>query len=89
MMPKLSDFVFILKTCSDQTLAKLIDQGVAVVLFLSRHPKNLQNEKFSSAWKLLKLTWGVNFESRRTILDIETHFLEVKPVFRGVNSRIG
>ena len=38
--------VFIFKICSDQILAKLINQGgVAAVLFSSRHPKNLQNEK--------------------------------------------
>ena len=49
---------FILKTCSDQILAKLINQGVAAALFSSIFPKNLQNEKFSSNWKLLKLTRG-------------------------------
>ena len=53
--------VFTLKTCSDQILAKLLNQGVAAALFSSRHPKNLQNEKFSSSWILLKLTWGGAF----------------------------
>ena len=34
-----------LKTCSDQILPKLINQGVAAALLSSRRPKNLQNEK--------------------------------------------
>ena len=62
-----------------------IDQfggGGAAALFSSRCPKNLQNEKISSTWKLLKLTWGVNFGSRRTILDKKTQF-KVKPIFWG------
>ena len=65
-------------------LAKLINSGggVAAALFSSRCPKNLQNEKISSTWKLLKLTWGVNFGSRRTILDMKTQF-KVKPIFWG------
>ena len=35
--------VFILKTRSDQILAKLINQGIAAVLFSLRRPKNLPN----------------------------------------------
>ena len=74
--------VFIVKTCSDQILAKSIDQGVTAALFSSRRPKIYKMKKFPSTWKLLKLTWGVNFGSRKTILDIKT-FFKVKPVFRG------
>ena len=37
--------MFIIKTCSDQILAKLINLGAAAALFSSRGPKNLQNEK--------------------------------------------
>ena len=33
-------------------------RGVAAALFSSKGPKNLQNEKISSTWKLLKLTLG-------------------------------
>ena len=66
--------VFILKTCSDQILAKLIYQEVATPLFSWRQPNNFE--------KLLKLTWGINFGSRRTILDIKTLFYKVKPIFR-------
>ena len=53
------------------------------MLFSSRCPKNFEMKKISSARKLMKLTWGFNFGSRRTILDIKTHFLKVKLVFRG------
>ena len=56
-----------------------------LLLFCHRDvPKILKMKNFSYVWKLLKLTWGVNFGSRRTILDIKTHFFKVKPVFRGL-----
>ena len=41
LMPKLCDF----KTCSDQILAKLVDQGVAAAVFLSRHPAKIYKMK--------------------------------------------
>ena len=64
--------------------SKIDQSGVAADLFLSRRPKNLQNEKFSSTWKLLKLTWGGgNFGSRRTILDIKLIFLKLSPFSGG------
>ena len=94
MMPKL--LVFILKTRSDQILAKLINQsgvcvcmcvcvcvcvwggggGVAAALFSSRRPKNFENEKNFLCLKIAEIDMGVNFGSRRTILDIKTHFLK-------------
>ena len=33
--------------------------------------------------EIAKIDMGVNFGSRRTILDSKTHFLKVKPIFRG------
>ena len=59
MMSKYCDFcVFIFKTCSDQILAKLINLGGCCCSFPIKRSKNLQNEKNSSTWKLLKLTRG-------------------------------
>ena len=51
MMPKPGDFQFLfLKTCSDQILAKLINQDGLVLLFSHRDvPKILKMKKFSSA----------------------------------------
>ena len=66
--------VFIIKTCPDQILAKLIYQGVAAALFSSRHPKNLQNEKISLCLEIAEIDLGVNFGSRRTIVDIKNSF---------------
>ena len=64
--------------------SKIGQSGGLLLLFSHRDiPKILKMKNFSYAWKLLKLTWGVNFGSRRTILDIKTHFSKVKPVFRG------
>ena len=72
----------------DQILAKLSIRRVGAAHFSSRRPENFENEKVSSALKLLKLTWGVTFGSRRTVLDIKTHFLKVKPLFPKVHNRI-
>ena len=64
--------------------SKISLSGGLLLLFSHRDvPKILKMKNFSYAWKLLKVTWGVNFWSRRTILDIKTHFFKVKPVFRG------
>ena len=64
--------------------SKIGQSGRLLLLFCHRDvPKILKMKNFSYVWKLLKLTWGVNFGSRRTILDIKTHFFKVKPVFRG------
>ena len=55
--------------------SKIGQSGGLLLLFSHRDiPKILKMKNFSYAWKLLKLTWGVNFGSRRTILDIKTHF---------------
>ena len=70
--------VFILKTHSDQILAKLINQGVAAALLKSKHPKNVENEKLSSAWQLLKL----NDSGHKKLI-----LLKLKIRFPGVNSR--
>ena len=45
--------------------------------------KNFENEKFFLCLKIAEIDMGVNFGLRRTILDIKTHFLNVKPVFWG------
>ena len=66
--------VFIFKTRSDQILAKLINQGVAAALFASRRPENFENEKLFLCLKIAQINMGVNSGSRRTILDIKTHF---------------
>ena len=76
-------FSFILKTCSDQILAKLINQGVAAALFSSKRPKNFENEQIFSCFKIAEIDMGVNFGSGRTILYIKLIFLKVKAVFRG------
>ena len=61
-------------TCSDQVIAKSINQGVAVALFSLRRSKNFENEKNSLWLKIAEIDMGVNFGSRRTILDIKTDF---------------
>ena len=43
--------------------------------------KYFENEKFFLCLKIGEMDMGVNFGTRRTILDIKTHFLNVKPVF--------
>ena len=83
IMPKLCDLVFIFKTCSDQILAKLINRrgGVAAALLSSRLLKNFGNKKICLCLKVAKIGMGGNFGSRRTILEIRTHFFKVKPIF--------
>ena len=76
-------FSFYFKTCSDQILAKLINQGVAAAFFSSRSPKNFENEKIFLCFKIAEIDMGVNFGSRRTILDLKTHFLKLNPFFGG------
>ena len=63
--------------CSDQILEKLINRGVAAALFSSRCLKNFEDEKVVLYLKIAKMDMGVNFASRRTILDIDTHFLKL------------
>ena len=61
-------------------------RGVAAALFSSRRPKNFENEKFSLCLKIAEIDMGggVNFGSRRTILDIKTHFfLKLNPFSGG------
>ena len=62
-----------------------IDQsgGVAAVLFSLRRPKNLQNEKIFLCLETAEIDVGVNFGSRRTILDIKTNFLKLNPFSGG------
>ena len=66
--------VFIFKTCSDQILAKLINQGGYCCSFLIKTSKKFDNEKIFLCLKIAKIYMGVNFGSRRTILDIKTRF---------------
>ena len=58
-------------------------RGVAAALFSLRRPKNFEYEKFFLRLKIAEIDMGVNFGLRRTILDIKTHFLNIKPVFQG------
>ena len=54
--------VIIFKTCSDQILAKLINQGgCAAALFASRRPKNLQNEKNFLCLEIAEIGMGGQF----------------------------
>ena len=75
------------ETCSDQILAKLVNQEVATSLFSSRRPvKIYKMKKISVCLEIAESDiggGGLNFGSRRTILDIKTHFFKVKPVFWG------
>ena len=83
LTPRFYDFSFYLKTFSDQILAKLINHGVAAALFSSRHLSNFGNERIFLHLKIAKIDMGVNFGSRRTILDIKTHLFIVKPFSGG------
>ena len=66
------------------SFSKIDQSGGLLLLFSQRDPKNLQNEKIFLYLEIAEIDMGgVNFGSRRKILDIKTHFLEVKPVFRG------
>ena len=66
-----------------QMVAKLINEGVAAALFSSRRLKNFENENIFLCLKIAEIDMGVNFGSRRTILDIKTHYFKVKLIFRG------
>ena len=75
-----------LVTCSfypQGTIWPNFSRGVAAALFSSRRPKNFENENIFLCLKIAEIDMGVNFGWRRTILDIKTRFLKVKPVFRG------
>ena len=67
-------FSFIVKTRSDQIFAKLIIQGVAAALFSSRRPKNFGNGKIFLYLEIAEIDMGVNFGSRRMIMDIKRIF---------------
>ena len=75
--------VFILETPFGHILAKLVNQGGCCCSFLIKTSQKFWNEKFFLCLKIAEIYKGVNFGSRRTILDIKTHFFKVKPVFRG------
>ena len=53
--PNFVTLFFILKTCSNQILAKLINQGVAASLFSWRRPKKLENEKVFLCLKIAEI----------------------------------
>ena len=62
-----------------------IDQPGGLLL-LFRHwdvTENFTEMKNFLCLKIAEIDLGVNFGSRRRILDIKTHFLKVKPIFRG------
>ena len=62
--------------------SKIDQSGGLLLLFFHQEVPKIQNEKISSTWKLLKLTLGggVNFGSRKMILDIKTNFFKAKPI---------
>ena len=57
-----------------QSIENECNQGVAAALFSSRRPKNLQNDKLFLHLEIAEIDMGVNFGSKRTILDTKTHF---------------
>ena len=70
--------------CFDKVLAKLVSQGGGAAAFLLlRHLKNFKNDKSFLSLKFAEIDLGVNFESKRTNLDIKTYFFQVKPIFWG------
>ena len=58
-----------------------IDMGV-LLLFSPRDVPKISFWSFLHL-EIAEIDMGVNFGSRRTILDIKTHFLKVKLVFQG------
>ena len=48
-------------TCSDQILAKLINQGVAAAPLSLKHLKNFGNEKIFLCLKIAEIDMGVSF----------------------------
>ena len=79
----LSLVVFIFKTCSDQILANLVNQGVAAALLSSRRSKNLENENILLCLKIAEINMGVNFGSKRTSLDRKINFFPKLNQFPG------
>ena len=71
--------VFILKTCSDQILAKMVNQEVAAALFSLRHAKNVENEK---KFPLLENCWNWHGGS---ILVREKRFWTLKLIYLKLN----
>ena len=45
--------------------------------------QNLQNEKIFLCLEIAEVDLGVNFGSRRTILDTKTYFLKLNPFSEG------
>ena len=66
------------------------DQSKRLLLLISHQdvPKIYKVKKFSSAWKLLKLTWGCQFWVEKNDFGHKNSFLKKLNPFSGVNSRI-
>ena len=75
-------FSFIVETYFEKIFAKLNDQGAAATFFLKCR-KHFENGEISSAWELLKLTYGQFWVERNVPGHKKPHFLEFKPISRG------
>ena len=79
-------FSFILKTCSDKILAKLIDGGGGggvAAAFLIEASQNLQNEKIFLCLEIAEIDLGGQFWVEKNDSGHKNLFFKVKPVFRG------
>ena len=54
-----------------------------MLLFSHRDVSKILEMKNFLCLKVAEFDMGVNFECRRTVLDIKTHLFTVKPIFRG------
>ena len=82
--PNFVTFSFYLKTCSEQILTKLVDQGSCCCSFLIEMWQKFWKWKTFLFLKIAEIDMGGGsiFWWKRTNLDIKTHFFKVKSIFR-------
>ena len=81
--------VFILKICSDQILAKFMDQGGCCCSFLiETSRKNLQDEKNFLCLEIAEIDMGGQFWAEKNDSGHKNPFFEKLSCFPGLNSRI-
>ena len=77
MMSKLGDFYFLsLRHILTKLEQNWSIRGAAAALFSLRRPENFENEKISLCLEIAEINMGINFGSKRMILDIKTHFFK-------------